>query len=297
MARSGARELTLIDVFVNDRAGHAESPLWSSSEGALYWVDTVPGTIHRIHVRSGKRDAWPTPARLGAIGLRRGGLIVALKNGIQFLETTTGKFEPVVDPEADQPETRINDAKTDRAGRFWFGYQDDGARTPTGSLYRLDPDQTVTVVDRGYTNPNGFAWSLDNRLMYVADTSQRVIYVYEFDVATGTATNRRAFTEIPADEGMPDGTTVDSGGYIWSARNRGGRIVRYAPDGRVDRTITLPATQVTNMAFGGDDLRTLYITTASRNLPADEVPKQPLAGALLSVRVDVPGVPEPLFGG
>ena len=248
-------------------------------------------------MKSGKRDIWTMPSRLGALGLRRGGLIVALKTGIGFLDTATGAFDSVVDPEADRPDSRINDAKTDRAGRFWFGYQEDDARTPTGSLSRIDPDRTVTVLDRRYTNPNGFAWSLDNRSMYVADTSQRTIYVYDFDLATGTAERRRVFVEVPADEGRPDGTTVDSEGYIWSARNGGARLVRYAPDGRVERTVPLPVTLVTNMAFGGADLRTLYITTATRGLTDEQRAVQPLAGAILALRVDVAGIPEPLFAG
>jgi len=193
------------EVVVEERAGHAESPLWSWSEGALYWVDTVPGTIYRIDVSSGKRDAWPTPTRLGAIGLRRGGLIAAIKTGIGFLDTASGTFTPIVDPEAEQPETRINDAKVDRGGRFWFGYQEDAARAPTGSIYRMDPDRTVTAIDRGFTNPNGFAWSLDNRVMYVTDTAKRTIYAYDFDPATGNATKRRVFVEIPPGEGTPDG--------------------------------------------------------------------------------------------
>lgn len=282
-----------IELVVNDRAGHAESPLWSPSEGALYWVDTRPGTIYRIHAGSGKRDAWATPTRLGAIGLRRGGgLIVAVKSGIGFLDTQAGTFEPIVDPEADLPETRINDAKVDRAGRFWFGYQEDDGATPTGALYRIDPNRVVSVHDRGYRIVNGFAWSPDNRLMYVTDTRLNTIWVYDFDHQSGVAGNRRAFAVVPAGEGTPDGTTVDRLGYVWSARNGGARLVRYAPDGSVDRTIGLPATLVTNMTFGGDDDSTLFITTGARGLSAEQLAAEPLAGAVLSVRVDVPGIPE-----
>ncbi len=220
-----------------------------------------------------------------------------IKTGIGFLDTATGTFEHVVDPQANVSDSRINDAKSDRAGRFWFGYQQDDARTPTGSLSRIDPDRTVTVIDRDYTNPNGFAWSLEGRLMYAADTALRRIYVYDFDVTAGSVTNRRTFAETAEDEGRPDGTTVDSEGYIWSARNGGARIVRYAPDGSIDRAVALPATLVTNMTFGGDDLRTLYITTASRGLTDEQLAAQPLAGAILSVRVEVAGVPEPSFAG
>lgn len=286
-----------IEVVVNDRAGHAESPLWAPAEGALYWIDTRFTRIYRLEIESGKRDMWEAPARLGAIGLRRGGLIVATKDGVWFLDTATGGFEPVVDPEANLPNSRINDAKTDRAGRFWFGSQEDYGKTATGCVYRLDKDRTVATVDRGYLNPNGFAWSPDNRRMYAADTKKRTLYAYDFDYATGSATNRRTFMEIPANEGSPDGTTVDSQGYVWSANNGGGRIVRYAPDGGIDHVVELPVTHVTNMAFGGADLRTIYITTAWASLTQEEFWSQPLAGAVLSVRADVPGIPEPVFAG
>lgn len=288
----------MIEVVVDEPAGHAESPLWSPAEVALYWVDTVPGTIYRYDTKTGKRDAWPTPTRLGAIGLRRGGLIAAIKTGIGFLDTTSGAFEHIVDPEADQPDTRINDAKVDRGGRFWFGYQEDLARTPTGSIYRIDANRTVTKVDDGYTNPNGFAWALDNRTMYVSDTSLRRLYAYDFDVRTGNATNRRVFVQIPEGEGTPDGTTVDSENFVWSARGNGGaRIVRYTPEGKVGRTIPIPASHVTNMAFGGPDLKTLYVTSATRNVKPELLASYPLAGKILRLQVDVAGVPEPTFGG
>lgn len=227
---------------------------------------------------------------------RGGGLIVAIKTGVGLLDTATGAFTSIVDPEADLPLTRINDAKVDRAGRFWFGTtSEDGAAV--GALYRMDADRSVNVLDRGYTIPNGFAWSLDGRRMYVADTPLRELREYDGDFATGAVAGRRVFAVVPADAGTPDGTTVDSAGFVWSACNGGGRIVRYAPDGSLDRTIDVPATLVTNVTFGGDDLRTLFITTASRGLSADELRAQPLAGAVLAVRVDVPGVPEPAFAG
>jgi len=285
-----------VEVLVNDRAGHAESPLWSPAERALYWIDTRVTGIFRYQIDSGKRDRWVPASRLGAIGARRGGLVVAEKNGISLLDVATGTFAPLVDPEPTDAHSRINDAKVDRAGRFWVGYQQDYGKTPTGNLYSVDRNGTVNAVDAGYFNPNGFAWSLDDRRMYVTDTPRRTIYVYDFDPAAGAATNRRTFAQIPADEGTPDGTTVDSADYVWSAQ-RGGRIVRYAPDGSIDRVFELPASLLTNMTFGGDDLRTLYITTAWAGLDQEQFWTQPLAGAILSIRVDVPGVPEPIFAG
>ena len=286
-----------IEVLVNDRAAHAESPLWSTAEDALYWVDTRLTRIYRLEIGSGRRDVWNAPSRLGAIGLRRGGLIVAMKSGISFLDMKTGTFEHVVDIEPEATAARIGDAKMDRAGRFWFVSQDDFGRTPTGTMYRIAADRAVSAHDRAYQIPNGLTWSPDDRRMYAADARFGRIDAYDFDAATGTVANRRMFAEIPADAGTPDGATVDSQGYVWSARNGGGCVVRYAPDGTLDRTVVVPATHVTNVMFGGLDLRTLYITTGWAGLSSEEFWAQPLAGAVLTVRVDVPGIPEPLFGG
>lgn len=288
---------TVIDVLVNDRAGHAESPLWSPGEGALYWVDTRAARVYRYIVGSGKRDSWTVPTRFGAVGLRRGGLIAAIKTGIGFLDTATGAFEHLVDPEADRADTRINDAKTDRAGRFWFGSTHDDATEPIGKLYRFDADRSVTVADTGYTIPNGFAWSPDNRHMYVSDSPRLRINAYDFDLATGSAGNRRTFAQIPENHGTPDGSTIDSQGYVWNAQFGGGVVTRYAPDGTVDRVIDLPTQRPTNVMLGGDDLRTLYVTTATGGLTPEQLEAQPLAGAVLAIRVDVPGIPEPLFAG
>jgi sugar lactone lactonase YvrE len=285
-----------VEVVVNDRAGHAESPLWSPRERALYWVDTRNSTIYRLS-SSGRRSSWIAPARLGAIGLWRDGLIVAAKDGMYLLNTMSGAFRHIVDAEPERSESRINDAKVDRAGRFWFGSQEDYGRTPTGCLYRLDGDGSYAKIDDGYLNPNGFAWSPDNRRLYAADTKLRTIHAYDFDHASGAASNRRTFAEIPADEGTPDGATVDSAGYVWAARNGGGAVVRYAPDGTIERRVALPATHVTNATLGGDDLRTLFISTAWATLTTEHYWNQPLAGAILSLRVDVPGLPEVPFAG
>lgn len=261
----------------------------------MYWLDTRPGTIYRLELSTGKRTSWPTPSRLGALGLCRGGLVVATKTGIGFLDTRTGAFDPIVDPEASITDSRINDAKMDRAGRFWFGSCQDDGKTPTGTIYRFGPQRTTVAIARNYTIPNGFAWSLDNTRMYLTDTALGTIFVYDFDLGSGTATNRRPFAYVDRSEGTPDGTTVDSEDYVWSARFGGGAVARYAPDGRLDRVIELPTKGTTNVAFGGDDLRTLFVTSGARGLSEHELAAQPLAGAVFALRVDVPGVPETMF--
>jgi sugar lactone lactonase YvrE len=286
-----------VDVIANDRNQTGESPVWSVREGAIYWLDTRAPAIYRVHLASGKRDEWSCPSKVNAIGLMRGGLVCSSKEGIFYFNAATGAYEKGVDPEADDPHSRANDGKVDRAGRFWFSTMEDDGKTPTGNLYRLDADRTVTKLDGGYVIPNGVGWSPDDRLMYLGDTRQATIYVFDFDPAAGTVRNKRPFVQRPESEGHPDGLCVDSKGFVWSARVGAGMVARFAPDGSLDRTIPLPVRRPTSVMLGGDDLRTLFITTSCRTLNEDELKAQPLAGALLAVRVDVPGLPETDYAG
>jgi len=285
-----------IEVVASERAGLGESPLWSPGERAFYWIDTRGPTINRLAFASGKRTTWETPTKVSAVVMRRGGgLVVAMKSGLAFLDTSTGTFEPILDPEPNDPDSRSNDAKVDRAGRFWFGTMDDVKRGPTGNVYRFDSNRTLSAHDHGFSIPNGPAWSPDDRRMYLADSGAATIYVYDYDAAAGAIRNRRTFAKV--DVGMPDGATVDAAGYLWSANVDNSAIVRYAPDGSRDRVLALPVTRPTSVAFGGDDLRTLFITTGSVGLSPEQLAAQPLAGAVLSVRLDVGGLPETEFAG
>lgn len=286
-----------IEAVVNDRAILAESPLWSPHEHALYWVDIRRQTVYRVEPSTGKRDQWTVHSDVGSIGLRAGGgLIVAMRSGIAFLDTVSGQLTPAVDPEPDTPATRLNDGKTDRAGRFWVGSVDDGLQA-IGKLYRVSPRLEVAAMEGGIVMPNALAWAPDDRRMYFADSVQQAIWVYDFDLASGEIRNRRTFARLNDDEGKPDGATVDSEGYLWNARINAWSIARYAPDGRLDRLVELPVQRPTSVAFGGDDLRTLYITTSTTRLEPHELEAQPHAGAILAMRVDVPGIAEPAFAG
>jgi L-arabinonolactonase len=285
-----------IEVIANDRALVAESPMWSASEHALYWLDGRSDAIYRIDVKSGARSSWTTPAKVNALGLRAaGGLIVAMKSGIATLDTASGTFTHVVTPAPYTDAMRMNDGKVDRAGRFWFGTMHDDAADASGHVYRLDPNGALTTIDSGYTIPNGFAWSPDDRTLYLADSQLGTIYAYDFDPASGEARNRRPFART-AEGTMPDGATIDAEGYLWSATVGGWGISRFATDGTLHRRLELPVQRPTSVIFGGEDLRTLFITTASRRLTPEQLIAQPLAGAILAVRVEVPGLPEHPFG-
>jgi sugar lactone lactonase YvrE len=285
-----------VDVVASDRAGLGESPVWSQREGAIYWIDTRADRIYRLAPASGARASWATPSKIRSIGLRRGGgLVVAMKGAIAFLDTASGAFTTVLDPEPQVSDSRPNDAKVDRAGRFWFGTMQDERRTATGRIYRLDPDRRLSVHDVAYECPNGPAWSPDNRTFYLADSTVGVIHAYDYDPDAGTVRNRRPFAHVAT--GVADGATVDSAGYLWSAICDAGALHRYAPDGRLDRVVELPVSRPTSLTFGGDDLRTLFVTTATLRLTPEELEAQPLAGNLIALRVDVAGLPEPEYAG
>jgi len=193
------------------------------------------------------------------------------------------------------PNFRINDGKCDRAGRFWSGTVDTATFGAHGALYRLDPDHTSHRVAGSFVTPNGIAFSPDDRLMYWSDSRRGRVFAFDYDLETGNAWNRRLWLETDDSLGRPDGAAVDVDGCYWSARFAGGRVIRFRPDGRIDREIRLPVSQVTMCAFGGADLRTLFITTAREGLDAATLARQPLAGGLFAVDAGSQGLPEPRF--
>lgn len=204
------------------------------------------------------------------------------------------KLEFIADPEADKPEARFNDGAVDRQGRFWAGTISEGF---ANSLYRLDPDGTVQKMETGIGISNGIGWSPDNKTMYFTDTPARVIYAYDFDLATGAIENRRTFVQVPEEEGFPDGLTVDSEGFIWSAHWDGWKITRYDPTGKVEREIQVLVQRPTSCTFGGAELNELYLTSASVGLSQAALKDQPLAGDLFRLKVEVKGLEEPKYLG
>lgn len=276
-----------------------ESPVWSVREQALYWVDVEGKLVQRFHPATGDIARWTMPEVTSCIGLRgRGGLVAGTRTGLVFLDTTAGAVTPIVHPEADMPGNRFNDGKVDRAGRFWAGTKNiaNGPET-TGSVYRLDSNLEVHRIDRGISCVNGIAWSPDDRIMYLCDTWPRRIYAYDFEPGAGIASHRRLFAALASEDGYPDGLTVDAEGFVWNAHYDGWRITRYAPDGRVDTVVRMPVQHVTSLTFGGADLRTLFVTSASLRLTPEARERQPEAGHVLAFEPGATGLPEPLFAG
>jgi L-arabinonolactonase len=274
-----------------------ESPVWSTREQALYWVDIRAPAIHRLDPSSGEKRKIALPACVGSIGLRAGGgLLLALQSGFHTLDLA-GHVSFLVDPESHLPENRFNDGRCDRAGRFWAGTMNDARREPTGSLYRLAGDHSCTKAFDGVIIPNGITWSPDDRVMYFADSPRKRILAYDFALADGVIANPRLFVDMHDHPGGPDGSTVDETGCVWNAEYRGARLVRYTPQGRIDRVIALPVSQPTSCSFGGRALDMLYVTSASQQMTAEERAQEPLAGGLFAVSVGVKGLPEPEYAG
>lgn len=275
-----------------------ETPVWDMAEQALFWVDIEASTLFRLDPASGRMTDWHFPERIASFALRaQGGFIVALASTLALFDPTSGRLERLPRPAAHTEGNRFNDGKCDRAGRFWVGSMNDSLARRSGGLYRVDHDLTCTLIDEGIGISNSLAWSPDNERMYFADTLTRELYVYDYDLLTGIADNRRLFSNLAGQPGDPDGSTIDAEGFLWNAQWDGSRLVRYAPDGRIDRVVELPVQKPTSCAFGGADLATLYITSAVWDLSDAALAEQPQAGGVFAFEPGVRGLPEPRFAG
>jgi L-arabinonolactonase len=288
-----------IDIIADVKPILGEGPLWDVDTERIYWIDALGGVVYRATADGREIRAWDVPGKIGAMALRRsGGAVVALQNGFHFLDFETGDVVSIVDPEPHLPNTRLNDGKVDRAGRFVCGSMDMAESAAIGGLYSLGTDLKVTQLDRNIMVSNGPCWSLDNKTLYFADSFTQEIWAYDYDLATGEATNRRTFVKTDTSRGgYPDGSTVDAEGFLWNASVYDGRIFRYAPDGRVDRVIVMPVKKTTSVMFGGPNLDILFVTSMAKP-PLPQFPGDPvLRGSLFGLSgLGVRGVPEPKFG-
>jgi sugar lactone lactonase YvrE len=274
-----------------------EVPLWHPTENALYWIDLFKPAIHRLDIRDRKVKTWTPSEKLGSFALRaEGDLLIAGRNGLSLFDPSNGDVEKIIDPEGGNTENILNDGRCDRRGRFWVGSMNRIMTRASGRLYRFGQRQ-LDVVAEGIWVPNSICWSPDDRRMYFADSHLRTIFAYEFDVESGTIGRRQEFATMGNIPGVPDGSSVDSEGFVWNAVFDGGCLVRYAPDGRIDRVVPLPVTRPSACTFGGPDLATLYVTTARFRLPPEKLATERSAGGLLAVDVGVRGLPEPFFAG
>ena len=276
-----------------------ESPLWHPAEQVLYWCDIPGHALNRFDPRTGEQAVWPFDSDVACCApLMEGGLLLALRSGLVRFDAASGRSKPLMDAPYDPKTERFNDGKADAQGRFWVGTIHE-PREPKAALYRYAAGKLDKMADQ-ITVSNGLAWSPDARTMYWADTKAHAVYAFDFERAGGAISNKRVFAQFPfkaADQdlaaysGRPDGAAMDVEGHYWCAMFEGARLLRFAPDGALKQEIELPVRCPTMPCFGGADLKTLYVTTARENRPAEELAREPLAGCVLRLRVDVAGLP------
>lgn len=274
-----------------------ECPMWHPDEAALYWIDIAAKEVHRYQSATGAHQVFPLPSEPGCIArCSNGGLLVAMRAGLAFLDTGDGTLSKLADAPYDPSRARFNDGRCDAAGRLWTGSLYDPRDRPGGSLFCVEHG-AIRDADKPVTVSNGVAFSIDNRTLYHTDTTAHRITAYEFDLASGQIGKGRPFKQFSSDKshnygGRPDGAAVDSEDTYWCAMYEGGRILRLAPTGEVLLDIPLPVKCPTMVAFGGPDLKTLYVTSVRHNRPQDELDRYPLSGYVLMLDVDTPGSEE-----
>ncbi len=288
----------MVQLLLDAGALLGESPVWHAAEARLYWVDIDGRKIHCTDPVSGADEVMEMTEQVGCIAPRAGGgLVAALENGCALIDdwgAAPRPFGPAV--LAGKPEQRFNDGRVDALGRLWVGSLTSDKANPAATLYRLDPDGSLTEIFGQLTTSNGAAFSPDGRTFYHADTPTHAIRAYDVDPAAGTLGNGRIFHQFEFGNGRPDGAAVDAEGCYWSALWDGWRIVRFSPAGELLQTVELPVQRPTMIAFGGPDLKTAFVTSAGKNLADEERAKQPHAGGVFSFGVDVPGLIQRLFG-
>ena len=282
-----------------------EAPIWHPFEKVLYWVDILKPKLHRLDVKNNVHQSWTMPSDIACISpLKNGGLIAAFKNGVAILNPVSNHVNYLDNLTKESSEQSVfNDGHCDRQGRFWIGSKNPGevaasdplSIKPAGEIYRFDMKNKLVKQAGDFIVTNGLVFSLDSKYFFVANSPKRIIYRYDFDSDSGEIHNPIIFAKIADDAGVPDGMTFDSEGYLWNCHFNGWRITRYTPDGKIDRVIKMPVGYPTSCCFGGPDLKTLFLTSAKRDVTESELKNQPQAGALFAIDVDVPGVNEPFF--
>jgi sugar lactone lactonase YvrE len=268
-----------------------EGPVWVAREAALWFVDIKEKKLHRFDPAGGAPRSWDAPAQPGWIlPCADGGFVVGLQGGLHLFDPASGAFALLAPVEPDRPGNRLNDACTDAEGRIWLGTMDDAEEADTGAFYRFADGRLAEAGLPRVCITNGPAVSPDGRVLYHVDTLGRTLWACDLG-ADGALSAPRRFATIAEGEGWPDGPCVDSEGHVWIGLFGGWGARRYAPDGALVETVRFPVANVTKLAFGGADLRTVYATTAAKGLSARERAAQPEAGNLFAFRVDVAGAP------
>jgi sugar lactone lactonase YvrE len=275
-----------------------ESPVWDADAQLLYWIDILGKAVWRYDPADGSTRQWHLPETAGSMTLRAsGGVILALPDGVHSLDFETGALKLIAASNALTPDTQLADGKVDRRGRFIVGSADRAMKEPIGKIFVLEPGAgELRVIDDDIILANGPCWSPDDRIFYHADSMRNAIFAYDYDIEAGQVSGRRVFASFAGFDGFPDGATVDEEGFVWSAMCEGGKIIRFAPDGSVDRLIDFPVKLPGSVMFGGAQLDRLFVPSLNPSF-LGRTP-DPLDGALFVIDgLGARGLPEPKFAG
>lgn len=274
----------------------SEGPVWDVAEQALYWIDILEKKVHRHDPSAGKTKTWMAPDIIGSMAVREGGgVIAALGGGVHALDLETGECS-LLAAHADLDETvQLADGKVDRKGRFIVGSSDRKMQDPHGKLYSLEAG-ALREIDNDYFLSNGPCWSPDDKTFYHSDSIRKTIYAYDYDLATGDLSNRRAWASTEDLGGIPDGATIDADGCMWIAICEGGKVVQFRPDGEIERIVEMPVTCPASVMFGGPDLDLLYVPSLSPAFLGRQA--DPLDGSMFVIEgLGAKGLPEPRYAG
>ena len=283
-----------------------EGVLWSKDQQNLYWLDVpMPSKLYQLNMKNHKLQSFDMPEMITSMSVRsEKDLLIASHHGLHNFNLESKKFEKILDLEPDLQNNRCNDGASDFLGRFWIGTMQNNISSEatdipltenSGSLYCVDKDLSIKKHESNIGVSNTIAWSPDNKKFYFTDTLTGIISSYDFDLSNGTISNKKDFASH--ERGYPDGSTADSEGFLWSCRWGGSCVIRFDPNGKVDSIFELPVENVTSCTFGGEDLQTLFITTARWGMTEDQIEKNPQAGGLYSIELDIKGVPDNSFNG
>lgn len=280
------------ELVLDTKSELGEGAIWNYKTGELIWVNIKGEILNFYHPKTESNREMFTGQMIGTVvPAESGKVMVALQNGIYSYDSDSGAKKLIVDPEADKPDNRFNDGKCDPAGRFWAGTMSLVGAKNAGALYRLDADSTIHKMIDGVGTSNGIVWSADKTKMYYIDTPTRKVMGYDYDNETGDISNPKVAVEIPDGIGYPDGMTIDRKDNLWVALWGGSAVACFNPEnGELLRKIEVPAKNVTSCAFGGDDLETLYITTARESTSDEDLERFPHAGGVFKARPGVKGV-------
>jgi sugar lactone lactonase YvrE len=295
-----------IKCVVDSRCPLAESPLWLPKRRCLYWLDIALDTrLFEWHPETDGLRSWPLHELASGLARARDGALIVLSEwGLSRFDCETGTLRRLIPASFPMDRIRFNDCGCDSEGRLWTGTmwndlrgEPDAAGAPAdhvGVLCCFDADGACHEVSAGFGCPNTFVWSRDDRVLYTADSAAATLYAYRFDARAGRLSERQVFA-APENLGIPDGSALDAEGCLWNARWGGGCVARFAADGNLLEVVPIPADQVTSCAFGGEELATLYVTTARRGLDERRLAGQPCAGAIFAFEPSVRGAPTSAF--